>query len=82
MCIKGCASDALSGKAKKLDPNKQYASVNLSMPKEKAVAVVERLYGNKPSQPEASAMKAGKSEPVNISLKNANRGAILKELGK
>lgn len=82
VCVKGCASKALSGKARKLDPDKKYASVHLSMPREKMLPVVQRLYGQKQAKPDKTARKPGAPEPATVSLKNADMATILNEVSK
>ena len=81
VCVKGCSSDALAAKSAMLDAAKKYASVNLSMPRETALAVIEKLYGRKPSD-RATVVRAEVSPSVAIHLKNADLKAVLAELNK
>ncbi len=78
VCIKGCASEAPTVKGKKLDPRKKYASVNLSIPRERVMALMVKLYGRKHLQP--IALKADVTEPVNIRLHNADMAILIREL--
>ncbi len=80
VCIKGCASEAPAVKGKKLDPRKKYASVNLSIPREQVMALMIKLYGRKNLQP--IILKADITEPVNIRLRNADMGMLIRELEK
>ena len=84
VCVKGCSEDALKAKGAVLDPAKKYPSVNLSMPRETARAVIERLYGSKPGAHAMAAETAASppSSPVAIHLKNADLKAVLAELNK
>ncbi|OGS98405.1 MAG: hypothetical protein A3K04_03465 [Gallionellales bacterium RBG_16_56_9] len=79
-----CASTAaLSGQSRMmLDPQKKYTSVNLSMPRERVIPVLEKLYGKKLSGQQVKAASTGVSASVAIHLKNANLNAVLQELGK
>ncbi len=78
VCIKGCASEAPTVKGKKLDPNKKYASVNLSMPRERVMSLMMKLYDKKALRP--IALKADVSEPVNIRLHHADMAMLIREL--
>ena len=78
VCIKGCASEAPTVKGKKLDPNKKYASVNLSMPRERVMSLMMKLYDKKALRP--IALKADVSEPVNIRLHHADMATLIREL--
>ena len=78
VCIKGCASEAPAVKGKKLDPNKKYASVNLSMPRERVMSLMMKLYDKKALRP--IALKADVSEPVNIRLHHADMATLIREL--
>ena len=78
VCIKGCASEAPAVKGKKLDPNKKYASVNLSMPRERVMSLMMKLYDKKALRP--IALKADVSEPVNIRLHHADMAMLIREL--
>jgi len=80
VCIKGCSSEALSGKATKLDPNKKYASVHLNMPREKMLPVVQKLYGQKPDVPGKATAKIKAQESAAVSLKNADMAMLIREL--
>lgn len=76
--IKGCASEAPAVKGKKLDPRKKYASVNLSMPRERVMSLMLKLYDKKALRP--IALKADVSEPVNIRLHHADMETLIREM--